>query len=263
MGWASVVEWLLVPYQLRNPGLIERIARSSGKTWGRGLGAPEEDPASLKSVADRIIVTVTELTPCCSGAIFIGFGCYMRNMSPVWKQIVCTVGSGEVSRFIGMLNFAWKVGCGERVLFWLDPWCVDDALRDVFHRLYSLAVNKFAMVVDYSVQGLFALSDWLSFFRRELRSFEVGFLRELVSLVLPISIRVEVMDTLIWKPDEHGCFSVRKLSHNLLLEWFGDGVYGECFVWKVPVPTKEGQGPCVWCHAHEDALDHILYSFSR
>lgn len=48
------------------------------------------------------------------------------------------------SRFI-----SFKVGHGNKVRFWKDWWCSDGALMDLFPTLYSIALNKEAVVADY------------------------------------------------------------------------------------------------------------------
>ncbi|KAL4302123.1 hypothetical protein GQ457_10G011440 [Hibiscus cannabinus] len=133
----------------------------------------------------------------------------LRVMSPVWRQIVSTIVSPELSPFLGIANYSWKVGSGDAVLFWLDPWCLELPLKEVFPRLYSLAIAKLAWVSDYAQQGSFAHDWWESYFRRSLRSFELDGLRELRALVLPFQLRELVGDRLFWKATMSGQFSVQ------------------------------------------------------
>ncbi|KAL4324943.1 hypothetical protein GQ457_11G024950 [Hibiscus cannabinus] len=160
-----------------------------------------------------------------------------HSMSPIWKGIVAYVSCPKVGRYLEPTNFFWKVGHGERVLFWVDPLCVADPLKDLFPRLFSLALEPLAWVVDYARDGHFLHSEWLLLFRRDLCSFELRMLSELRSLVLPIVLS-DVEDSLVWKSDVSGAFSVRVLTNCLMLDRVGEDVVGVCFIWKLLVPPK-------------------------
>ncbi|KAL4385847.1 hypothetical protein GQ457_15G018850 [Hibiscus cannabinus] len=82
-------------------------------------------------------------------------------MSSVWKQIVSTIVSPELSPFLDVANYSWKVGSGTKVLFWLDPWCIEVLLKEVFPRLFLLALKKFAWVSDYTQAGSFTPALWV------------------------------------------------------------------------------------------------------
>ncbi|KAK8600728.1 hypothetical protein V6N12_050579 [Hibiscus sabdariffa] len=119
----------------------------------------------------------------------------LRLMSLVWREIVSLIASPELSPFLDVANYCWKVRSGTTVLFWLDPWCIEVPLKEVFPHLFSLVHNKFARVLDYAQAGTFAHATWESFFRRQLRSFELKGLDELRALVLPFHLRESVQTT--------------------------------------------------------------------
>lgn len=51
------------------------------------------------------------------------------------------------NRFSKCMSFS--VGHGTRVCFWLNQWCGDGTLKDVFTFLYGIARDKGATVADY------------------------------------------------------------------------------------------------------------------
>ena len=44
--------------------------------------------------------------------------------------------------------FKWKIGNGEEISFWEDCWVGDEALKNVYLRLFSLSSCKDAKVVE-------------------------------------------------------------------------------------------------------------------
>ncbi|KAL4378031.1 hypothetical protein GQ457_02G027360 [Hibiscus cannabinus] len=194
-----------------------------------------------------------------------------------------------VYRHMGFHCFSWSVGGGGSVLFWLDRWCSDDALCHLFSRLFRLACLPLAWVLQMAVSGSFVHDKWLSFFKRDLRPFELQQLGELRRVIGGWRLLPTVPDRLIWEPALHGGFSVKELS--LLMHSFslsGDAVGAfrvwdlgvppkiQCFVWFVlleRLPTLvmlQARGvhvgasslACVFCGTGCDEIQHILYDCS-
>ncbi|KAL4311345.1 hypothetical protein GQ457_01G010970 [Hibiscus cannabinus] len=167
----------------------------------------------------------------------------LRSMSPVWRRIVTTVVSPELGLFLDIINYVWKVASGTKVLFWLDPWCSEVPLKEVFPRLFSLAHNNFAWVADYSWKGTFVHELWESNFRRQLRFFEINSLWELRAVVLPVQLRVNDDYRLVWKSIVTGQFSAANV--------------------RVSSPKRDcarrGTRGCVRCEVVDEAGKYLLF----
>ncbi|RVW91045.1 hypothetical protein CK203_039924 [Vitis vinifera] len=51
-------------------------------------------------------------------------------------------------------NMVFKVGKGNKVRFWIDPWCGNNMLSEAFPDLFSMAAQRNATVEDYWDQNL-------------------------------------------------------------------------------------------------------------
>ncbi|KAL4272616.1 hypothetical protein GQ457_13G018320 [Hibiscus cannabinus] len=191
-----------------------------------------------------------------------------RLMSPIWKGIVASVSSSKVGQHMEVSNFVWMVGQGSLVFFWLDPWCVAEPDVSLGYSLWRL-IRCPGWLIMLVGGHLITIGGW-----------------DLCSLVLPFVLR-DVEDSLVWKSDVSGQFSVKVLTSWLMKDLVKDNALGVCFVWKLLVPPKvqaflwfvclgrlstvaflltqvvafaAGQGLCVWCSKAEDKTDHILFS---
>ncbi|GMJ01097.1 hypothetical protein like AT4G29090 [Hibiscus trionum] len=210
----------------------------------------------------------------------------LSAMSGVWKQIVLNSCDISIEHHMGMAGFQWKIGNGKMVLFWFDPWVTQQPLKDIYPRLFMLSINKLAWIHDYVVGGMLEHGQWTSFFRRQLRGFELDRLHGLQELVRGVPLWEARQDMLIWRADAHGIFSVKALSKLLLMDKFGDDDLGDCFAWNVLVPPKvqaflwfiwlrrlptadflrhrglslsAEQRRCSWCELSEESIAHLFY----
>ncbi|GMJ01694.1 hypothetical protein HRI_003838600 [Hibiscus trionum] len=206
-------------------------------------------------------------------------------MSSMWKQVVDVQQNEVVERFMNSAHFVWIVGNGGRVMFWHDRWCVAEPLKLVFPRLYGLVVDKIERVGE--VLGR-TEAYWRGCFRRELRAFEGGMLRDLLACIQGFVLRHDIVDRLIWTPETTGEFSVKAL--NKLMSSLGVSDMSkvnwpwrlpllpklQCFIWSIlldrlptlsmliarGLPLGETSVVCRFCGAGEDAIDHILWDCS-
>lgn len=55
---------------------------------------------------------------------------------------------------MGKENFFWfKINNGERVRYWVDPWCDRRPLAMVFLSCFNLTVNKGGLVKDHIIRS--------------------------------------------------------------------------------------------------------------
>ncbi|GKU95930.1 hypothetical protein SLEP1_g9226 [Rubroshorea leprosula] len=64
------------------------------------------------------------------------------KMSKIWRDIIRIGGLSLNLRNMLVEGFKWEVGEGNRVVFWADRWMGVKSLRDLFPRLFALAVKK-------------------------------------------------------------------------------------------------------------------------
>ena len=61
----------------------------------------------------------------------------------------------------------------------MDKWVGVKTLKESFPRLFLLAINKYAKVSDYAINGRFNHERWFRLFRRNLFEWEKASLQEL------------------------------------------------------------------------------------
>ncbi|RVW99827.1 putative ribonuclease H protein [Vitis vinifera] len=100
------------------------------------------------------------------------------------------------------------VGDGTRVKFWKDLWCENQSLEEAFPILFNLSVNKEGLVAEaWEEDG--AGGSWGPRFNRHLNDWKVGEVENLLSKLHPLAIRRGVDDSLRWKANKNGTFSVK------------------------------------------------------
>jgi hypothetical protein len=76
-----------------------------------------------------------------------GDGPWPSSMSGLWKDVVLLEEGGEVRWFnVGVIR---KVGIGNSISFWKDPWREVTPLCRKYPRLFAISNNKEASVEDY------------------------------------------------------------------------------------------------------------------
>ncbi|GLT30957.1 hypothetical protein SLA2020_057280 [Shorea laevis] len=136
-------------------------------------------------------------------------------------------------------GFRWEVGDGSRVGFWSQPWVGTKSLRDLFPRLFQLAINKDGMIQE---NGYWEGEGW---------RWEIGWRRERLGreqdeekgfweVLGNVQLRKDGVDYWQWRYDGEGRYAVKK-AYELLASV-------ECLledqlcklVWCRLVPSKVG-----------------------
>ncbi|XP_021974847.1 uncharacterized protein LOC110869954 [Helianthus annuus] len=69
-----------------------------------------------------------------------------NSISGVWKNIV-QLGKGSSLKLSDVQNrLEVKMGCGDKIFFWLDKWVGDYSLKDRFPDLFAVQTDKFCLV---------------------------------------------------------------------------------------------------------------------
>ncbi len=118
--------------------------------------------------------------------------------------------------------------------FWIDVWCVDCALKDLFPDLYSLAPDKEASVASYlSISG--DKHHWNLQFTRDFQDWELASVDGFFDLLYVNVPSSSDHDKAVWLPSLRGLFDVR--SYYKVLR----GGSGNSFPWKSIWRTKVPQ----------------------
>nr|CAN60781.1 hypothetical protein VITISV_022451 [Vitis vinifera] len=103
---------------------------------------------------------------------------------------------------------------GTRVKFWKDLWCENQSLEEAFPTLFNLSINKDSWVAEaWEEDGVGG--SWAPRFNRHLNDWEVGEVESLLGKLLPMTIRRGVNDSLRWKENKNGTFSVKSFYSSL------------------------------------------------
>ncbi|GKV26427.1 hypothetical protein SLEP1_g35728 [Rubroshorea leprosula] len=73
------------------------------------------------------------------------------NMSQIWKDIVSLGSRSERLSKMLVRGFKWEVGDGSCVDFWSDKWVGDKSLKELYPRLFVLAVRTEGILKDMGV----------------------------------------------------------------------------------------------------------------
>ncbi|KAK8617677.1 hypothetical protein V6N13_080584 [Hibiscus sabdariffa] len=124
----------------------------------------------------------------------------------------------ETARWLSKKEICWRLGNGKSILFWEDEWCEYSPFRLNYPRLYHLVNVKGATIAEVVRDGQLEHIEWDNIFTRKLLDMELSSLKEVQMSLKNLKIVNEVHDSIIWKQDMTGKFSVAKLSELLLKE---------------------------------------------
>ncbi|KAJ9559867.1 hypothetical protein OSB04_005027 [Centaurea solstitialis] len=128
----------------------------------------------------------------------------------VWSNIIKVGSEFDVVGIPFTNSFGLELGNGENISFWDDLWISAVRLRDKYRRLYLLESIK---EVSVAKRGFFQGGVWVWKWdwRRNPRGRETGELENLIRELEGVGPRVGEKDKAVWRLDNVGGFSVRKL----------------------------------------------------
>ena len=189
----------------------------------------------------------------------------------VWKEILKEMGWC-------WNNMKFKVGRGNKVRFWTDHWCGNEALSQVFPQIFALAACRNA-VVDEVWDPRLGQGGWNLRLGRDSNDWELGLIEELLFLLRDIRVTPEE-DSVLWKGGGSDSFRIRG-AYNLVaapntLVFPGKNIWVDMvpskvafFAWEATwekiltldrLQVRGWQLPncCFLCGCEEENVNHIL-----
>lgn len=125
----------------------------------------------------------------------------------LWKEIM--------QGFNGFIKeIVFKVGVGNRVKFWKDVWCSNLPLMREFPLLFSIAVDKDALVSDY-LDRVSGNIHWNVIFWRYFNDWEMENVVAFYQVLYDSKISIGENDSLGWCLGSKGLFSVKSFYYSL------------------------------------------------
>ncbi|GJX62887.1 RNA-directed DNA polymerase, eukaryota, reverse transcriptase zinc-binding domain protein [Tanacetum coccineum] len=207
----------------------------------------------------------------------LGSGRVLKYSHSPWSSMINLVAQLK-DKGIDLLGFCKRsVGNGNTTKFWIDSWCGDRPLRDIYPRIYVLDQNKDCLVAQrYDVQ------DWSNVLRRLPRSgIELVQFTDMVNSISQVKLS-DSPDCWEWDLSSSG-FSVasarRIIDENLLLGNASITRWVQCipikvniFIWKLSLnklPTLENLDSkgvdldsvlCPVCNDQIECVNHIFFA---
>lgn len=131
-----------------------------------------------------------------------------RGGSSLWKGIASVYDLFTV-------EVRYRVGLGDKILFWQDLWVGDNTLADQFLHLFYCAKDRLAKVGDHMElnEGQVGLCP---VFRRNVTELEEEQLMELLHSLSNLEIIEGVPDRRVWTLTKDGRFSVSSFFYSFL-----------------------------------------------
>ncbi|WJZ83602.1 hypothetical protein VitviT2T_003270 [Vitis vinifera] len=131
-------------------------------------------------------------------------------------------------------NIDFKVGKGNRVLFWTDKWCGNEALAQSYPQLFTLAGHKNAKICEVWDSSM-GQGGWNLRLARDLNDWEMEQIGDMLNLLKDFRTSLEE-DSVRWKWEGNGVYGA-KGAYKIL-----SGSSAEVFpyrrIWMDKVPTK-------------------------
>ncbi|MFS8006042.1 putative reverse transcriptase zinc-binding domain-containing protein [Helianthus anomalus] len=205
-----------------------------------------------------------------------------NNIRGIWKNIVSVIEKTAVGNMKLAQKFGCKLGSGDSIRFWLDPWAGDSPLKNVFPALFRLESDKFCWVRDRfdGVSSSFSGRwNWSRPLASVIENTELSSLVSLLSGKVVSSFR----DSWVWVGGKNGEFSVSEVKH--FLKSGSDFSSYFRFIWSKWVPKKcnillwraemgriattdalikrncfSGNNVCSLCEDGEESAEHLFCS---
>ena len=136
-------------------------------------------------------------------------------------------------------NMTWRVGCGDRVRFWQDPWIGQGcSLQQKYNQLFFISRQQ---NLSISKMGKFSQNTWSWDFkwRRNLFDYEneqaIAFMEDISAF----SIHQQLQDIMVWQAEPNGLYST-KSAYRLLMPTNSPGQHSRNFqiLMKLKIPPR-------------------------
>ncbi|XVF83508.1 hypothetical protein PTKIN_Ptkin16aG0494200 [Pterospermum kingtungense] len=204
-----------------------------------------------------------------------------KKFSILWKNITKSLFNDGVFGDIIKSNTGFSVGNGERIDFWECEWISGVVIKDVFPRVYALAIKKSGKISEF---GYFLNEGWVWKIplRRRPFGWEMQQWNNFYSLISGQKLCRLMVDKVIWKRCASGNFSVKSFCVAACIEgndhietwklWAGLAPPKvETFCWQViikRVAVKEELVKrnlihydvplCAFCKEEMETVDHLF-----
>ena len=131
-------------------------------------------------------------------------------------------------------NMVLKVGKGNKIRFWIDPWCGNNVLSQRFPDLFSMAAQRNVTVEDYWDQNL-GHGGWNLRLLRDFNDWELGLVGNMLAELRNYRVTMEE-DSVLWREGADGLFKVKEAYR--VLANADEADFPHSNVWVDKVPTK-------------------------
>uniref|UniRef100_A0A2N9EPP1 Reverse transcriptase zinc-binding domain-containing protein n=1 Tax=Fagus sylvatica TaxID=28930 RepID=A0A2N9EPP1_FAGSY len=129
------------------------------------------------------------------------------------------------------------VGRGDRLRFWVDKWCGETSLKDLFPLLFSCSTNREASFESVLSRSVLSTSwDWNISFVRDFNDWELLVVMSFFRFLQPFLVRNVRKDTMTWKLRSSGKFDVR--SFYCALQSSNRTIFLWKSIWGVKAPRR-------------------------
>ncbi|PWA39897.1 RNA-directed DNA polymerase, eukaryota [Artemisia annua] len=203
-----------------------------------------------------------------------------KSLNGVWSNIIKVLSRTVVSGMPLRRFFKGKVGNGNNISFWIDPWLLNLPLMVVCPNLFRLDSDKRCKVSDrlkMSDASIVRVWKW----KRSVTAIEDGSEWEVLNSLLDTVVLSDSMDSWVWIGVGNGVFSVSAVRNLLYLDMDFSNIY--VFEWCKWIPKKcnifgwraeMGRIPtasalrhiniliadvsCVLCGSADESVDHLF-----
>ncbi|GAU25119.1 hypothetical protein TSUD_274080 [Trifolium subterraneum] len=168
-------------------------------------------------------------------------GCPIPSSASCWWRDLCRIDLTEEGSWFAK-NISRRVGRGDTTRFWKDCWVGQVPLCESFPRLFSISLQKEALVSEIRVGGE-GVSWWEWGWRRSLFVWEEELLLGLQDFISPMAFSTDD-DVWYWGLEDGGVFTV-KSAYLLLGRMFASfSMFNVCelrvlnSIWRSPAPSK-------------------------
>ena len=163
---------------------------------------------------------------------------YDKNASLWWRDLKLALHQPSIQN-VFRDGIAWKVGRGDKILFWEDNWLQGDAaLVARYPKLYHNSSQQNHRIMDMGAQKDMGW-EWNFKWRRHLFDSELDMAARFLCDVDDCHIQRNRMDEWIWKADPSGSYSTKSAYAEMWGEAAADNQVQDFEeLWKLKIPPK-------------------------